>query len=167
MSLEEEKTIRETIHQQWPHHRDKGLKQDKYDQLIELHNRLIQLRQTRGLTSRDDILSRASVHEIAGNPRAAHIDYAHLIKTMPEDSEAYSRVANIFYQANQLTEALAHVQKAIDLAFFKIYDIELRGKILTAMGRHEEAEKDKQEVIAYHKQEAAKWDDPNHYYNYK
>ena len=167
MSLEEEKMIRETIHQHWPTYRDKGLKQDKYDQLIELHNRLIQLRATRGLTSRDDVLSRASVHEIAGNPKAAQLDYAHLINTMPEDSEAYSRIANLFYETNQLAEALEHVQKAIDLAFFKMYDIELRGKIFSAMGRHEEAEKDKKEVAAYHEQEAAKWDDPNHYYNYK
>lgn len=167
MSVEEEKKIRETIHRLWPPYQDNGIKQDSYDQLIELHNRLIQLRETRGLNSRDDILSRASVHEIAGNSKAAQYDYKYLINTMPEDSEAYSRAANLFYEACQLAEALEHVQKAIEYAFVKIYDIELRGKIFTAMGRHEEAKKDKQEVIAYHEQEAAKWDDPNHYYNYK
>ena len=167
MKSQNEKWYRTKISELWPGVQEKALTETTYNELLELHDELIALRNDKELNTRDDVLSRALVHELAGFADKAHADYRHLIETTPKDAEPYSRAASLFLKEGRLPEALEHVQKAIELALFKIYDIELRGKIFTAMGRHEDAEKDKQEVANYHEQEAAKWDDPNHYYNYK
>lgn len=135
--------------------------------MIKLYDELVEMRLQAKQGVRDDILSRASVYELANNITKAMADYEYLIHVHPSDSEPYSRAAELLLNCGKPEKALLLIEKSIELAMSNIYNLELRSKIYAALGREQEAEVDRKAVADYHEQEAAKWNDPNHYYNYK
>ncbi|TGL90136.1 hypothetical protein EHQ68_01515 [Leptospira congkakensis] len=76
-------------------------------------------------------------------------------------------IADLYFQEGKIMEAMEHCNEALRLKNDYIPGLELRITLFKKLDKWEEAIKDRETIDKLKAIEKAKWDDPNHYYNYK
>jgi tetratricopeptide (TPR) repeat protein len=76
-------------------------------------------------------------------------------------------IGEMQYEMKDYQKALESLNNALELDSDEIFARECRSKVFKALGKLEDSINDQEVILDYYRKEQEKWDDPNHYYNYK
>ncbi len=89
-----------------------------------------------------------------------------MLEISPDHSHACFMMAQVFFENKEFEKALEIFDRGNPRVYSE-FRWDFRAKINRALGRTEDAEKDQKIFDDYQAAEKEKWDNPDHYYNYK
>ncbi len=135
-----------------------------FKEIIHLYEELIPLEKNPYFS----IENKARTHYILKQYDEAIQLFLQTLELHPTSTPSMTALADLYTEIEAYDKALFYLDSYIKNTFGNVDFIYLqRSKINQALGNLEEAAKDKQKYDTYQTAEQAKWDDPNHYYNYK
>ncbi len=137
------------------------------EQVIAAATEVIHVMTAHGGDAREYYEHRAGFLESLGRHAEAIPDLVALLKPDCHNRIVLRRIAVACERAGQLENALEAINASIDTGEAGAAERDVRGRVLRSLGRVAEAKADEDAVAEYNRVEAAKWNDPNHYYNYK
>lgn len=111
--------------------------------------------------------TKASIHHQLKEYSQAEACYLKMLELHPNNVAALWLLSQVYFDSKQYAKALASLDECINHEISSDFRYELRSKINLALGNIDESKADQKIYDDYQAREQAKWDDPDHYYNYK